>query len=158
MKTVNRFITSLTLATVLLGCNPSPESVLQNADSRAKVISAIMNNQDYKKQVMDSMMASHKTGGGENHRKHMMKMMSADTSMQSMMLQNMKHMCSSDSGFCKKMMSNMMVLCNEDSTKCSMMMGCMKGHPKVMKSMNNMKESKSGKTQHIKKKPRLTDQ
>ncbi len=96
--------------------NSSPETLCSNADTRAKIISSLMNNETYMKEVMDSMQAYHGDG----------------------MMNGMMSMCSSDSSMCKSMMGKTMEMCDMDKGKCNMMMDCMKEHPKGMQSMKDM--------------------
>lgn len=96
--------------------NSSPDILCSNADSRSKIISTLMNNEVYMKEVMDSMQANHGDG----------------------MMNSMMSMCASDSSMCKSMMGKTMEMCDMDKGKCDMMMGSMKEHPKTMQSMKDM--------------------
>ncbi len=115
-------------------CNESASNELANAGERGQIISALMNNGAYMKQVMDSMEVKHGTGMGKH-----------DMAMNPDMMGNMMEMCKTDSSMCKKMMSMCMDMCEADQSKCDMMMGAMHGHSKVMKSMEGMCDMKGMK-------------
>ena len=95
--------------------NPAPSTNLQKADTRGKTISALMNNDAYMKEVMDSMKTKH--GGA----------MSMDMPMD------------------ENMMNKMMEKCKSDPAMGKMMMTSMKSHPNVMKSMQGMCDMKGMK-------------
>lgn len=112
------------------------EKTIESAESRAKTISTLVNNDVYMNQVMDSMRTKHSDA--------MMSSMTAKGDKEKMM-NNMMEMCKTDSSMCKMMMVKTMDMCETDSSMCKMMMSSMKGHPKVMKSMGEMDNMKGMK-------------
>jgi hypothetical protein len=106
--------------------NAASEKSLEKADTRGKTISALMNNDAYMKEVMDSMKTKH--GGG----------MAMDMPMNEDMMNKMMEKCKSDPNMCKMMMDKTMAMCDADSSMCKMMMTSMKNHPTLMKSMKDM--------------------
>ena len=106
---------------------------IENPEGRAKTISALMKNDVYMNEVMDSMRTKHQVA--------MMNNMMAKGDKEKMM-NNMMEMCKTDSSMCKMMMTKTMDMCESDSSMCKMMMGSMKSHPKVMKSMEGMDKMK----------------
>jgi hypothetical protein len=125
--------------------NPNAENLGESPESRAKVISTMLNDDVFRAQLMDSMHANkHKMMQGENG---MMGRMMSDTSMHGMMMEKMMERCKSDTAMCRKMMGKTIDMCNEDSSACAMMMDmgcCKKG---MMKSMMHTmhKEGKKDK-------------
>ena len=117
--------------------SPTPETSLDKADTRGKTISALMNNDVYMKEVMDSMAVKH---GG-----HSMDMAKGDMKMDENMMNKIMDMCKTDSAMCKKMMDKTMAMCDADSSMCKMMMTSMKSHPNMMKSMQGMGDMKGMK-------------
>lgn len=114
--------------------NSSTDTLCSNADSRAKVISELMDNDTYMKEVMVAMKAKH----GDAIASTSMDMMKEDNAMGAKMMGNMMDMCMTDTGMCKMMMTKTMDMCDMDKSKCSMMLGSMKEHPKGMQSMKDM--------------------
>ena len=113
--------------------NPAPSTTLQQADTRGKTISALMNNDVYMKEVMDSMKTKH--GGA----------MSMDMPMDENMMNKMMEKCKANPAMGKMMMDKTMAMCDADSSMCKMMMTSMKAHPNVMKSMKGMGDMKDMK-------------
>jgi hypothetical protein len=114
--------------------NPAPSTTLQQADSRGKTISALMNNDVYMKEVMDSMKTKH--GGA----------MSMDMPMDENMMNKMMEKCKANPAMGKMMMDKTMAMCDADSSMCKMMMTSMKAHPNVRKAMEgDMKGMKMDK-------------
>lgn len=135
MKKITFFLFFVVALMSFTQCNnPAPTSTLQQADTRGKTISALMNNDTYMKEVMDSMKTKH--GGA----------MSMDMPMNEDMMNKMMEKCKTDPAMCKMMMDKMMAMCNADSAMCKMMMGSMKEHPNVMKSVKGMDDMKGMKT------------
>ncbi len=116
----------------------TPEKTLENAETRGKIISTLLNDPQYSAEFMDSMMKSHHAMEKMTDNQPMMDMMLSDPQNGNAMMDNMMGMCSSDPAMCKTMMSKTMDMCEGDTSKCKMMMGVMETHPKVMKSMMNM--------------------
>ena len=135
MKRVKILFFSLLALMSFTQCdNAAPTTTLQQADKRGKTISALMNNDAYMKEVMDSMKTKH--GGA----------MSMDMPMDENMMNKMMEKCKNDPAMCKMMMDKTMAMCNADSAMCKMMMTSMQPHPNVMKSMQGMCDMKGMKT------------
>ena len=132
MKKLNILLLSALSLILFSQCNnPTPDKLLQNSETRGKVISALMNDDNYSKELMDSMMHTMMAGRG-------MSVMMSDASTKNMMMNNMMSMCSSDTSMCKMMMDKTMGMCDMDKSKCKMMMGSMQEHPKGIESMKDM--------------------
>lgn len=132
MKKMTMLLVSALVMTLFTQCNNSSiDQLVSNGDSRGKIISELVNNDAYMKQVMDSLHAKH--GGA------MLDMSSEMTrgnkQMGMKMMDNMMEMCKSDTSMFKMMMSKTMKMCEMDEAKCKMMLSSMQEHPKVMKSM-----------------------
>ena len=112
--------------------NPAPSATLQQADTRGKTISALMNNDVYMNEVMDSMKTKH--GGAMS------------MPMDENMMNKMMEACKANPAMGKMMMDKTMAMCDADSSMCKMMMTSMKAHPNVMKAMEgDMKGMKMDK-------------
>ncbi len=134
MKKIKIFLFSIAALMFFTQCNnPAPSTTLQQADTRGKTISALMNNDAYMKEVMDSMKTKH--GGA----------MSMDMPMDENMMNKMMNMCKTDPAMGKMMMDKTMAMCDADSSMCKMMMTSMKSHPNVMKAMKGMDDMKGMK-------------
>lgn len=123
--------------------NPSPESALHGAEIRAQYISALINNDTYMREVMDTMRTKHP----DVYMTTVIMVMKNDKAMQAKMMNTLMSMYGSDSSMCNMMMDKTMDICDADQSKCKMMVGSMHSHPKAMKSMQdmgmcNMKEMK----------------
>ena len=114
--------------------NSSVDKLCSNADTRAKVITELMDNDAYMKEVMVAMKAKH----GDAIASTSFDMMKEDKSMGIKMMDNMMDMCMADTAMCKMMMGKTMDMCDVDKSKCSMMMATLKEHPKSMQSMKDM--------------------
>ena len=119
--------------TTFTQCDTAPKTILEKADTRGQTISALMNNDVYMKEVMDSMKTKH--GGA----------MSMDMPMDENMMNKMMEACKANPAMGKMMMDKTMAMCDADSSMCKMMMTSMKEHPNVMKSMKGMEEMKGMK-------------
>ncbi len=104
------------------------KTILEKADTRGKTISALMNNDAYMKEVMDSMQTKHAG--------------SMAMPMDENMMNKMMEKCKADPAMGKMMMDKTMAMCDADSSMCKMMMTSMKSHPNVMKAMEGMKDMK----------------
>ena len=134
MKKVKILLFAVAALMTFTQCNnPAPSTTLQQADTRGKTISALMNNRAYMKEVMDSMKTKH--GGA----------MSMDMPMDENMMNKMMEACKANPAMGKMMMDKTMAMCDADSSMCKMMMTSMKEHPNVMKSMKGMEEMKGMK-------------
>ena len=140
MKKIKILLFSVATVISFTQCtSPAPETLLDKADSRSKTISALMNNDAYMKEVMDSMQTKH--GGGMSS----MAMGKGDMPMNENMMNKMMDMCKTDSAMCKMMMNKTMAMCDADSSMCKMMMTSMQAHPNMMKSMKGMGDMKGMK-------------
>lgn len=122
--------------------NSTPEQLCSNAASRGKIISSLMNNDGYMKEVMDSMRTKH----GDAMLSTVLVNAKNDQAMQMDMMNSMMSMCKSDTAMCKMMMDKTMEMCDMDQSKCNMMMGSMQSHPNVMKSIQGMCDMKGMKS------------
>ena len=128
--------------------NPTPEKLCGNADTRGKIISALMNNDAYTHEVMDTMRAKHP----DVILSTIFVIAKNDKSVQESMMNNMMDMCSSDSFMCKMMMSKTMDMCDTDQGKCIMMSGMMMNHKHAMKCMmSEMNEARIMDKSHMEK-------
>jgi hypothetical protein len=114
--------------------NSSADNLCSNADTRAKVISELMNNDAYMKEVMVAMKEKH----GDAIASTSCDMMKENNAMGTKMMGSMMDMCQTDTAMCKMVMGKTMDMCDMDKSKCGMMMGTMKDHPKGMQSMRDM--------------------
>jgi hypothetical protein len=138
MKKVTTFLFCVAALMSFTQCNnPTPNMALKQADTRGKTISALMNNDVYMKEVMDSMRMKH---GG-----NMSAMGNGNMKMDENMMNNMMEQCKTDPAMCKMMMDKTMAMCDGDSSMCRMMMTSMQAHPNMMKSMEGMKDMKMNK-------------
>jgi hypothetical protein len=133
MKNIKIYFCSVAAMICFTQCNnPAPNTLLDKADTRGKTISALMNNDTYMKEVMDSMKVKH---GG----------MAMNMPMNEDMMNKMMEKCKNDPAMCKMMMDKTMAMCDADSSMCKMMMTSMKEHPNMMKSMKGMDDMKGMK-------------
>ncbi len=105
---------------LLTACNSSqsPDQSLKDDSHRTKIMSTMVKDPIYAKEMVDAMMH--------------------DDNCKQMMMDKMMSGCKDDTSMCKMMMGKTMEMCNMDESKCDMMMGCMKSHTNVMKSMKGM--------------------
>jgi hypothetical protein len=116
-------------------CNSTdPENLCTNPATRGELISALMKNDAYMNQVMDSMQTKHHASMAKN-----------DQAMQPETMDKMMAMCKSDTAMCKMMMDKTAAMCEADQSKCDMMMGSMQTSPKMMQSMHEMCDMKGMK-------------
>ncbi|PQJ12331.1 hypothetical protein CJD36_000820 [Flavipsychrobacter stenotrophus] len=135
MKKITTFLLAVAMMFSFTQCtNSSADKLCSNADTRAKVISELMNNDAYMKEVMVAMKTKHCDAIASTS----CDMMKEDKAMQTKMMGSMMDMCMADTGMCKMMMGKTMDMCDMDKSKCSMMIGSMKEHPKGTQSMKDM--------------------
>jgi len=135
MKNLSILILSVAAVLSFTQCNnSSADKLCSNVDTRAKIITELMNNDAYMNQVMDSMQTKH-ADAIVSTTFDMMKMDQA-TGMQFM--NGVMSMCEGDTTMFKMMMGKTMEMCDTDKGKCSMVMGSMKEHPIGMRSMMDM--------------------
>jgi hypothetical protein len=139
MNKIKILLIAVVALTTFTQCDTAPKKILEKADTRGKMISALMSNDVYMKEVMDSMQVKH---GGNMSGMHMG---SGDMKMDENMMNKMMEMCKTDSAMCKMMMDKTMSMANADSSMCKMMMTSMKAHPNLMKPMEGMKDMKMNK-------------
>ncbi len=147
MNKIKILLIAVTALTTFTQCDntAAPQTILEKPDTRGKTISALMNNDVYMKEVMDSMQAKHSSSMSS------MPMGKGDMKMDENMMNKMMEMCKTDSAMCKMMMDKTMAMCNADSSMCKMMMASMKAHPNVIKSMEHMDDMKGMKMDKKKK-------
>ena len=134
MKKITTILFAVATIFSFTQCSNNSGNEISNADTRAKVITELMDNDAYMKEVMLAMKAKH----GDAIVSTSCDMMKGDKAMGTKMMGNMMDMCMADTGMCKMMMGKTMDMCDMDKSKCSMMMGSMKEHPKSMQSMKDM--------------------
>ena len=135
MKKVTLLVLSALVMISLTQCNSqSSADICSDSSTRGKIISELMSNDAYMKEVMDSMKTKH----SHEMMSSSCEMMKNDKAMGVEMMGNMMDMCKSDTSMCKMMMGKTMDMCDMDESKCTMMKGCMEEHPKGMESMKNM--------------------
>ncbi len=135
MKKITITLFAFALLFSLTECNNSrPEKVCTDAGTRGKLISELMNNDVYMKEVMDSMRTKHP----DVILNTIFIIAKDDKQMQESMMDKMTEGCKMDSSMCKMMMGKTMDMCDMDKSKCDMMMGSMQSRPNVMKSMEGM--------------------
>ena len=101
--------------------NSTPEKFCGNAAARAKIISTLMSDDAYMKEVMDSMKTKH----ADMILSAVFALANNDIQTQESMMDKMTGMCKMDSSACKMMMGKTMDMCDSDQSKCDMMMGSM---------------------------------
>lgn len=118
----------------LTQCGNNSGNEISNADHRAKIISELMNNENYMKEVMDTMKSKH----GEAMVSTSYDLIKDDTATSTKMMSMMMEMCKSDTSMCKMMMGKTMEMCDTDKEKCKMMMTAMHEHPQGMKNLKDL--------------------
>ena len=139
MNKIKILFIAVAALTTFTQCDTAPKTILEKADTRGQTISALMNNDVYMKEVMDSMQAKH-SGNMSS-----MSMGKGDMKMDGKMMDKMMEMCKTDSAMCKMMMDKTMAMSAADSSMCKMMMTSMKAHPNLMKAMEGMNDMKMNK-------------
>ncbi|MBK8698769.1 MAG: hypothetical protein IPN29_04220 [Saprospiraceae bacterium] len=115
-------------------CGNNSGNEINNADHRAKVISELMDNENYMKEVKDAM----KSINGEAMVSNSYDLMKEDTATGTKMMGMMMDMCKSDTSMYKMMMGKTMEMCDMDKEKCKMMMAAMRQHPMGMKNIKDL--------------------
>ena len=132
MKKTTILLISAIVMLLFSQCNNSTvDQLVSKTDLRGSIISELMQNDAYRKQVMDSIHAKHSNEMFDRSSE----MMRGDKQMGMKMMENMMGMCQSDTSMFKMMMGKSMDMCEMDETKCKMMARSMHKHPNVMKSM-----------------------
>ena len=121
-KIMNKKILTIVFAVATIfsftQCSNNSVNDISNADHRAKVISELMNNDAYMKEVMTALKTKH----GAAMVSTSCDMMKEDKAMGTKMMGNMMEMCMTDTAMCKMMMGKTMEMCDMDKSKCKMMM------------------------------------
>lgn len=148
MKKISILLLSFTALIFLPQCHDmtSENHTTEAGVHHGKDISAMMNNEAYMNEVMDSMRTRHP----DVILSTLFVITKDNKEMQGNMLDKMTDMCNMDSSMCKMMMGKTMAMADADQTKCNMMMDSMKSRPNVMKAMQGMCNMKGMKTEQKK--------
>ena len=124
MKKIFLTLLGFAMLLTLTQCNnASPDKITSDADSRAKTISAIMNNDAYMSQVMDSMRTKHP----DVILSDIFIIAKSDKQVQDKMMTKMTEMCKGDTAMTKMMVGKTMKMLDESNLDCcttgKMMMG-----------------------------------
>ena len=132
MKKITILLLSVAALISLTQCNNStPEKPIGKSGAHhGNDISAMMNDEAYMNEVMDSMRTNHP----DAVLAAVFVMADNNKEMQKNMMDKMTGMCKMDSSACKMMMGKTMDMADADSSKCNMMMGSMQSHPNVKKA------------------------
>ena len=104
----------LTLATLTQCKNNSGDTLGSDTDTRAKTISALINNDAYMNQVMDSMRTKHP----DVILSDIFIIAKSDRQMQEKMMDKMADMCKADTALTKMMVSNTMKMLDDSKLSC----------------------------------------
>jgi len=130
MKTLQKITLTIALITLFASCQ-STKQILSKSDSRNEIITAIANDPDMSKEMMEAMMNS-KNG----------KMMMQGNEKMKMMMENhgtMMKMMKDNPGMMQSMMSDMMEAAKSDTSMMSSMCKSMMGNQQMMDMMQKMK-------------------
>ncbi len=124
MKKITLTLLSVAVMFMLTQCNKtSPDALISNAETRAKTISALVNNDVYMKQLMDSMRTKH----SDAIVSAIFIMAKNDGQMQEKMMNKMTDMCKMDASMTKMMVGKTMNMLDDSKLGCcetgKMMMG-----------------------------------
>ena len=124
MKKITLTLLSFALLFTLTHCNKtSPDALTSNAETRAKTISALVNNEAYMNQVMDSMRTKHPDAVLST----IFIMAKNNGQMQEKMMNKMTDMCKTNPSMTKMMVGKTMNMLDDSKTSCcetgKMMMG-----------------------------------
>ena len=131
MKTLQKITLAIALITLFTSCQ-SAKQILSKSDLRTEIITAIANDPDMSKEMMEAIMDS-KNG----------KMMMQGNDKMKMMMENhgmMMKMMKDNPGMMQSMMSNMMEASKTDTSMMSSMCKSMMGNQQMMDMMQKMKE------------------
>jgi hypothetical protein len=126
-------ILSLSVAALILltQChNASSEDHGKKSGAHGKDISAMMNDETYLNEVMDSMRTNHP----DVLLSSVFVLAKDDRQMQEGIMDHLIGLCKMDSSTYKMMMGKTMDMADADFSKCNMMMGSMHSHPNVKKA------------------------
>jgi len=131
MKTLQKITLAIALITLFTSCQ-SAKQILSKSDLRTEIITAIANDPDMSKEMMEAIMDS-KNG----------KMMMQGNDKMKMMMENhgmMMKMMKDNPGMMQSMMSNMMEASKTDTSMMSSMCKSMMGNQQMMDMMQKMKK------------------
>jgi hypothetical protein len=131
MKTLQKITLAIALITLFTSCQ-STKQILSKSDLRTEIITAIANDPDMSKEMMEAIMDS-KNG----------KMMMQGNDKMKMMMENhgmMMKMMKDNPGMMQSMMSNMMEASKTDTSMMSSMCKSMMGNQQMMDMMQKMKK------------------
>lgn len=121
MKTLQKITLTIALIALFVSCQ-STKHILSKSDSRTEIITAIANDPDMSKEMMEAIM---------NSKNGKMTMMENHGMMMKMMKDN--------PGMMQNMMSNMMEAAKGDTSMMSSMCKSMMGNQQMMDMMQKMK-------------------
>lgn len=131
MKKITIFSLSVAALISLTQChNPSSEDHGEKSGGHGKEISAMMNDEAYMNEVMDSMRTNHPDVLFSS----VFVLAKDDRQMQEGVMDKMTDMSKMDSSTCKMMMGKTMDMAEADSSKSNMLMGAMQSRPNVKKA------------------------
>lgn len=124
MKKIQLTLLGVALLFALTQCNnASPDKITSDADSRAKTISALINNDAYMSQVMDSMRTKHTDAIFSS----VFLIAKSNKEVQNKMMDKMTEMCKMDTAMTKMVVGKTMDMLDESKLGCcetgKMMMG-----------------------------------
>lgn len=115
MKKITLILFAFAMVFTLTQCNnTSPDKLSSNADSRAKTISALMNDDAYMNQVMDTMWTKHPDAILST----VFIMAESDRQMQEKMMNKMTDMCKMDTSMTKMVVTKTMNMLDESKFDC----------------------------------------
>lgn len=134
MKNISSFFIAFAALILLSQCDTAAPQNLSDNTSREKLITELLDNESYRKEVMYSMQTKYPDAMLSNV------LMTAQNNqqIQADLMDKMMEMGKTDPSIFKMMMSKSMAMCNNDQAMCKMMMEAMKENPKVMKDMKTM--------------------
>lgn len=140
MKKIAIILIGITLLLSLTQCEtPISDVALRNSETRSKLISSLINNEEYMTELMDSMKKIHP----EELLSSINIIISENPHLRMKMVNNMMEVSEEDSTMCAMVMDKTMEMCNADAGKCEMMSNAMKNHQGSMECiMNNTSQNK----------------
>lgn len=115
MKKITVITFSFLMLFALTKCNnTSPDTLSSNADTRAKTISALINNEAYMIQVMDSMQTKHP----DLFLSNIFIMAKSNSHMQEEMIDKITDSCKGDTTLTKMMVGKTMNMLDESNLDC----------------------------------------
>lgn len=115
MKNIIHVLLSFAMLFTLTQCNnTSPDKITSDADSRAKTISALINNDAYMNQVMDSMRTEHP----DVILSDIFIIAKSDRQMQEKMMNKMTEMYKTDTAMTKMLVGKTMNMLDDSKLSC----------------------------------------